>query len=102
MLAMASNAARTKAKACEARHNQVRQEGYRAVRYRRSQGRRGQIQEEEIRVAVRARCARSIHMMTNWLESQAQANAEEGTPREGPVCGMSESVGQKLLTSFLL
>ena len=92
---------RTEAKALGVFHNKVRQQGYLAVQYQRFQGRRGEVMEEEVRAAARNRRARSIQMMARWLELQAQANAEKGTPREGPACGTPKSAGQKLITSFL-
>ena len=82
ILAMATDAARAKAKFREARHKKARQMGYRRVRYQRFQGRRSDVTEEEIREAVRVRRAKSIRAMASWLEAQAQAIAEEGTPRE--------------------
>ena len=100
---MAKDASRIKTKAREARHKRTRQVGYRAVRYQRFQGRRGEVLEEEARERVRARRARSIQLMATWLEAQALANAEEGTPREGPSAGEgngSEPVGQRLFTAY--
>ena len=79
MLSMAKDASRTKTKAREARHKGTRQVGYRAVRYQRFQGRRGEVMEEEARKCIRARRARSIQLMATWLEAQALTNAEEGT-----------------------
>ena len=38
--------------------------------------------EEEVRHAIRARRAKSIQIMAEWLEAQAISNALEGTPRE--------------------
>jgi len=103
MLSMAKDASRTKTKAREARHKRTRQVGYRAVRYQWFQGHRGEVLEEEARECVRIRRARSIQLMATWLEAQALANAEEGTPREGPSSGASngpEPLGQKLITAF--
>ena len=103
MLSLAKDASRTKTKAWEARHKGTRQVGYRAVRYQRFQGRRGEVMEEEARKCIRARRARSIQLMATWLEAQALANAEEGTPREGPSSEAGEgsgSVGRKLITAF--
>ena len=103
MLSMAKDASRTKAKTREARHQGTRLVGYRAVRYQRFQGRRREVLEEEARQRVRARRARSIRLMATWLEAQALANAEEGTPREGPSSGVGsgpEPSGQKLITAF--
>ena len=102
MLAMAKDASRIKTKAREARHKGTRQVGYRAVRYQRFQGRRGEVLEKESRDRVRIRRARSIRLMATWLEAQALVNAEEGTPREEPVAvrgGVLEP-GQSLLSSF--
>ena len=81
---MASDAARVKQKARESRRENIRQVGYRGVRYRRFQGRRDEVLEEEIREQRRARRAKSIRVMQAWLAGQAQANAEEGTPRGCP------------------
>ena len=57
--------------------------------------------EEEVHAAARVRRSRSTQMMASWLELQARANAEEGTPREGPACGTPESAGQKLISLIL-
>jgi len=83
VLSMAKDAVRVKEKSREARHKKTRQVGYRSVRCQRFKGRRGAAMEEEVRAEVRTRRARSIHIMAKWLELQAQANAEEGTPGEG-------------------
>jgi len=102
MLTMAKDASRIKTKAREARHKGTRQVGYRAVRYQRFQGRRGEVLEKESRERVRIFRARSIRLMATWLEAQAPVNAEEGTLREEPVAvggGVLEP-GQSLLTSF--
>jgi len=116
VLSMAKDAARVKEKSRGARHTKIRQVGYRSVRYQRFQGRRGKAMEEEVRAGVRARRARSIQVMAQWLESQARAYAEEGTPREGSGGAVAELIpegggvpsaepvapGQRLMSEFLV
>jgi len=61
-----------------------------------------EVLEGEARERFRIRRARSVWLMATWLEAQALVNAEEGTPREGPVAvegGVLEP-GQSLITSF--
>ena len=82
LLIMAMDAARVKQKAREVRRKNVRQIGYRSVRYQRFQGRRDEVLEEETQERRRIRRVKSIQAMQTWLVEQAQANAEEGTPRE--------------------
>ena len=63
--------------------------GYRGVCYQRFKGRRGEAMEDEVRQEIRARRAKSIQVMAEWLEAQAISNALEGTP-----CGEDgETVG---------
>jgi hypothetical protein len=82
ILGMTKDAAKIREKARVARRKGLRQVEYRGTRYRRFQGRRGEVLEEEVRAEVRARRRRSIQKMAQWLEQQELANAEEGTPRE--------------------
>jgi len=82
ILGMTKDAAKVREKARVARRKGLRQVEYRGTRYRRFQGRRGEVLEEEVRAEVRARRRRSIQKMAQWLEQQELANAEEGTPRE--------------------
>ena len=96
VLTMAKDAARVKAKSREARQKKARQVGYRSVRYLRFQGRRGDAMAEEVRADVRARRAKSIQAMACWLELQARANAEEGTPREHPGVGGGELLSHQV------
>jgi len=81
VLTMVVDAARVKAKSREARHKKERQMAYRGVRYLRFNGRRADAMEEEAYEARRARRAKSIQRIAEWLEAQARANAEEGRPR---------------------
>jgi len=81
MLTMAVHAARVKAKSREAFRKKKRQVEYRGVRYQRINGRRDDAIEEEASDARRARRAKSIQKMAEWLEAQGRANAEEGRPR---------------------
>jgi len=81
-LGMTKDAAKVREKTRVARRKGLRQVEYRGTRYRRFQGRRGEVLEEEVRAEVRARRRRSIQKMAQWLEQQELANAEEGTPRE--------------------
>ena len=82
LLAMASDASRIKTKAREALHKRTRQTGYRQVRYQRFKGRREDVLEDEIRERRRLRRVKSIQTMEAWLSAQAQANSEEGSPRD--------------------
>ena len=81
VLTMVVDAARVKAKSREAFRKKKRQVEYRSVRYRRFNGRRDDAMEEEVHEARRARRAKSIRRMAEWLEAQGRANAEEGSPR---------------------
>jgi hypothetical protein len=83
-LGMARDASRAKDKAREVKHKKVRQVGYRQGRYQRFKGRRDEAMEEEVREARRVRVKKSNDFMAGWLEAQAQANAEEGSPRVRP------------------
>jgi len=85
VLSMVIDAARVKTKAGEAKRKQARQIGYRSVRYQRFKGRRGDAMEDEVRQAIRARRAKSIQIMAEWLEAQALSIALEGTPRDEEV-----------------
>ena len=112
VLTMTKDTSRAKAKLREARHKKARQIGYRSVRYRRFQGRRGDVLEEEGRQVIRARREKSLQAMKRWLELQTQTNAEEGTPREefveaeGASLGLLDATpsvgGQCLMRSFLI
>ena len=93
VLGLTKDAVRVKEKSRAARRKGLRQVEYRGTRYRRSQGRRGDAMEEEVRVEVRARRERSIQIMVQWLEQQELANSEEGTPRE-PVVEAEGRVGR--------
>ena len=84
LLVMASDASRVKIKAREALHKKTRQTGYRQVRYQRFKGRREDALEDEIRERRRLRRIKSIQAMEAWLSAQAQANSEEGSPRDVP------------------
>ena len=84
ILAMATDAARVKVKAREAKHKKTRQIGYRAVRYQRFKGRRHEIMEDETREALQAPRAKRCQAMVIWLEAQAMVNAQEGKPRDEP------------------
>ena len=81
VLTMATHAARVKQKSREAFRKNKRQVEYRGVRYQRFNGRRDDALEAEAYDARRARRAKSIQRMAEWLEAQGRANAEEGTPR---------------------
>ena len=98
VLTMAKDASRAKAKLREARHKKARQIGYRSVRYRRFQGRRGDVLEEEGHQVIRARREKSFQAMKRWLKLQTQANAEEGTPREEFVEPEDEPLGRLVAT----
>ena len=75
VLVMASHAARVKVKARQAKDEAVRQVGHRTERYQQFKGRRSTVLDD-------ARRARRFQAMLLWLEAQALANAEEGSPRE--------------------
>ena len=81
VLTMAVDAALVQAKSREAFRKKKRQVEYRGVRYQRFNGRRDDAMEAEAYDARRARRAKSIQRMAEWLEAQDRANAEEGTPR---------------------
>ena len=81
VLTMVTDAARVKQKSREAFRKKKRQVEYRGVRYQRFNGRRDDAIEAEAYDARRARRAKSIQRMAEWLEAQDRANAEEGTPR---------------------
>jgi hypothetical protein len=78
VLVMASHAARVKVKARQAKDEAVRQVGHRTERYQQFKGRRSTALDED----GHARRARRFQAMLLWLEAQALANAEEGSPRE--------------------
>jgi hypothetical protein len=78
VLVMASHAARVKVKARQAKDEAVRQVGHRTERYQQFKGRRSTVLDE----GGHARRARRFQAMLLWLEAQALANAEEGSPRE--------------------
>ena len=82
LLGMARDASRVKVKAKEALHKKIRQTGYRRVRYQRFKGRREDVLDDEIRERRRLRRVKSIQFMDAWLSAQAQANSEEGRPRD--------------------
>ena len=84
LLVMASDASRVKIKAREALRTKIRQTGYRQVRYQRFKGCREDVLEDEIRERRRLRRIKSIQAMETWLSAQAQANSEEGSPRDVP------------------
>jgi hypothetical protein len=85
MLSMAIDAAHAKRSLREARHKRARQSIHRQVRYRRFQGRRDEAMGEDTRGgAYLVRLERSIETMATWLRAQAEANAEEGSPRTIP------------------
>ena len=81
VLTMVVDAARVKAKSREAFRKKKRQVEYRGVRFQRFNGRRDDAIEAEASDARRARRAKSIQRMAEWLEAQGRANAEEGSPR---------------------
>jgi len=81
VLTMVVDAARVKAKSREASRKKKRQVEYRGVRYQRVNGRRDDAIEAEVSDARRARRAKSIQRMAEWLEAQGSANAEESSPR---------------------
>ena len=78
VLVMASHAARVKVKARQAKDEAVRQVGHRTERYQQFKERRSTALDE----GGHARRARRVQAMLLWLEAQALANAEEGSPRE--------------------
>ena len=77
VLVMASHAARVKVKARQAKDEAVRQV-HRTERYQQFKGRRSTALDE----GGHARRARRVQAMLLWLEAQALANAQEGSPRE--------------------
>ena len=81
VLTMVTDAARVKQKSREAFRKKKRQVEYRGARYQRLNGRRDDAIEAEAYDARRARRAKSIQRMAEWLEAQDRANTEEGTPK---------------------
>ena len=78
VLAMASHAARVKAQAREAKKEATRQVGHLTERYRQFKGRHSTALNE----GVQGRRDKRFQAMLLWLEAQALAHAEEGTPRD--------------------
>jgi hypothetical protein len=80
---MAKDVARVKEKSREARHKKIRQVGYWSVKYKRFQGRRGEVLDEEVQAEERERRARSIRLMAPWLEDQADQRVGTSYQRVG-------------------
>jgi len=83
VLSMAKDVARVKEKSREARHKKIRQVGYWSVKYKRFQGRRGEVLDEEVQAEERERRARSIRLMAPWLEDQADQRVGTSYQRVG-------------------